>query len=171
MSVVPPVASVITAAAAAVSHGPPRVYWTLGAIAATTVTAGYTWKKQDDASTIKIKVATALADAGQVVAAALSAVESAPTREARAGAVDKLGDVIVETARNQCGMGTKGNTRAVFYAKSNGGLVRKWFAGRKAVNTPRRDFIAGRSDHDDEAIKRANGEEHPRERPSEGQAA
>jgi putative methionine-R-sulfoxide reductase with GAF domain len=111
---------------------------------------------------LKTDLATALNDTGRPVVVALGNVTAArrvaPAREVLA----ILRDRAVSLAQSEIGNQSTCKTRAAFYRFEEGGrrLVRVsyqgWAAGCKA---PRTEFVSGRSDHDDEVIKFAVGED------------
>jgi hypothetical protein len=161
------VAGSTTTAVAAVNHGPVRVYWALGAVAATAGSAVFGVFKDRQASasasaavTAKAQLATALNRAGEPLLTALGNVTAAKTPQDRRAAVDVLVARTIDIAHSQCGRdaGTKPNVRSVYYAVIEDRLERKGYAGRQS-NAPRRQFVLGASPHDNEAIRIARSEE------------
>jgi hypothetical protein len=156
----------VTVAIAAVKHGPVRVYWCLGSFLAILITSVITVNKElnataarNEAIRARVALATALTSAGQPLVAALGDVTSATTlQDARANVLVLLNSA-VSLAQTEVGrLSACRKTRAAFYCFEGRNLVRKSYHGYAASDAPRQEFVNGRSDHDNEVIRFAKGE-------------
>jgi hypothetical protein len=169
---VPVLLTIFTAVAtgiAAVNHGPHRVYWSMAAFAAIAGNAVLNaFKEHRTASThrstdeVKAELATTLADIGLPLVAALGNVTSARSVNDATAAIDVLIECSVSLAQTQLGRqgADKCRVRAAYYEfDSSNKLVRKNPHAYAGAKLPRADFSAGRSDHDNEVLKFARGED------------
>jgi putative methionine-R-sulfoxide reductase with GAF domain len=161
-----PLVIAITTAIAATKHGPVRVYWCLGAFLALLVNGVISYTKdrntraiRDDAIRARTDSATALNDTGQPLVVALGNVTSAKTPADARQAIAVLLDRAVSLARSEVGRLSQCKTRAAFYSFEGDKLVRKIYYGWNGCTAPRKEFVSGHSDHDNEVIKFAEGED------------
>lgn len=163
--VIIPVIVVATTAIAGAEQGPVRVYWSLGTVAAVLGTSILTINKEQsavaaraEAIRARIDLATALTTAGQPLVVALGNVTTTETAQEAQATVAVLLDRAVSIARSEVGRLSSCRTRAVFYRFNSGNLVRQTYYGYAGANVPRPEFTSGRSEHDNEVIRFANGE-------------
>jgi hypothetical protein len=161
-----PIVSAVTTAVAAVNHGPVRVYWIMGSVGAIGAGSVLSVMKErrtksayKNAERTKAELATKLADIGFPLLIALGNVTSASTVNDVTAAIEVLIDRSVGLAQTQLGKQTDLDCRirATYYEldQNREKLLRNkshYCAGQKL---PRPDFVKGRNDHDDEAIKLA----------------
>lgn len=163
------IATAVATGIAAVNHGPHRVYWSMAAFAAVAGNAVLNaFKEHRAASThrsvdeAKAEFATTLADIGLPLVAALGNVTSARSVNDAAAAIDVLIECSVSLAQTQVGRqgADKCRVRSAYYEFDGGNkLVRKNPHAYAGAKLPRSDFLADRSDHDNEVIKFARGED------------
>lgn len=168
-----PVVAAVTANVAGVNHGSVRVYWTLGAIAATIGTAIFNGLKERQSGlsasaavagvAARTELGTAFARAGEPLITALGEVTAARSPEERRAKIEVLARLTVDIAAARCGreVADRGNVRSVFYQVSKSGdtLERYCFAGRQGNKRPRQQFRRKDSSHDDLAFMIADSDE------------
>lgn len=161
-----PVVIAVTGAIAAVKHGPVRGYCVVGSCLAILITSVITINKElnadaarNEAIRARVELATALTSAGQPLVAALGSVTStARFEDARANILVLLNSA-VSLAQTEIGrLSSCTKTRAAFYCFEGHNLVRKAFHGYAGSDAPRQEFVSGRTEHDDEVIRFAKGE-------------
>jgi GAF domain-containing protein len=168
LPVVLPIASAVTTAVAAVNHGSDRVYWSIGAVAAIAGTATINVLKERRAvvtrknvEQIKTELAITLADIGLPLVTALGSVNSAQSLDDATASISVLIDSSVSLAQTQ--LGHQGDVpcriRAAYYEFDGDKLTRNNYHTWAGAKPPRIDFDTGRSDHDNDVIKLARGEE------------
>jgi hypothetical protein len=164
-NIILPLIIVLTTAIAAVNHGPVRVYWSLGTFVAIFLTGLVNYNRDRVATTAreeairsKTDLATVLNDAGQPLVVALGSVTATRSVEDARREVAVLVDRAVSLAQTALGRSSSSRTRATFYRIEGNRLVRKSYHGWTGCEAPRRDFVGGRSDHENEAIRIARGE-------------
>lgn len=164
-NVVLPLVIVTTTAIAAIKHGPVRVYWSLGTFFAVLAMGVINYNKDRVASTIRDEairartdLATALNDTGQPLVVALGNVTASNTPEHAKRALAVLVDRAVSLAQTELGRSSDSKTRSAFYRLENDRLVRDNFHGWTGSSAPRREFVTGKSEHDDEVMKFSHGE-------------
>jgi hypothetical protein len=157
-----PIFAVVTAVLAAVRHGPVRVYWALAALVATLGTALFAIVRDRhaeaaDSAALAARTAavTHLSEVGQPLLAALGDVAGATDPYDRRAALDVLVAIVIDVAKSECG---QGNVRSVYYQLSGDRLERRRFGGRQE-HVPRKQFVAGSTEHDNEVIRLARGHE------------
>jgi hypothetical protein len=163
--VILPVIVVVATAIAEANQGPVRVYWSLGTVAAVIASSILAVNKEQtavaaraEAIRARIELATALNTAGQPLVVALGNVTTTETLQEAQAAVAVLLDRAVSIAQSEAGRMSPCRTRAAFYSFEGENLVRKNYSGYSGANAPRREFRVGRSEHDDEVIRFAHGE-------------
>jgi hypothetical protein len=164
-NVILPLVAVTTTAIAAVKHGPVRVYWSLGTFFGVLVIGLISYNKdrtsaviREDAIRSRTDLATALNDTGQPLVAALGNVTAADLPEDARREIAVLLDRAVSLAQTEMGSSSSSRTRAAFYCIEGDRLVRKSFHGWAGSDAPRTEFVQGRSEHDNEVIRFAHGE-------------
>jgi hypothetical protein len=166
-SVLLPVFAVVTTVLAVVEHGPVRAYWALGAVVATLGTALFTVVKdrQEQAASsaavaARNAVTSHLVRVGQPIVAALGDVTGAENPYDRRAALDVLVAMVIDVAVSECGRETVpgANVRSVYYELADNRLERRRFGGRRE-NVPRKQFLLGNNEHDNEVVRLARGEE------------
>ncbi|RKR88434.1 GAF domain-containing protein [Micromonospora pisi] len=157
-----PASAVVSTFLASLNHGPIRVYWGLGAIAATTGTAIFGVFKErqasaagDAAARARAQLASGLNRAGAPLLNALGKVTTAKTEQELRAAVDVLTTRVVDIGHSQCGRHNqpRANLRCVYYTYNHDRLERVVYVGRQTNTAPRRHFTNGASAHDNEAIR------------------
>jgi len=160
-----PLIIVVFTAIASVKHGPVRVYWSLGAFVVVALTGVINYGKDRTGATLRdatlrlrVEYATVLNDTGQPLITALGNVAAAgtPTDAKRELAV--LVDRAVSLAQTEIARSSSSRTRAAFYCIKGAGLQRQVYHGWTGSDAPRREFVRDRSEHDNEVIRFAYGE-------------
>jgi transcriptional regulator with GAF, ATPase, and Fis domain len=153
-----PIFAVVSTVLAVVDDGRVRVYWALVAGIATAGTAVLMVAKDRRARAAELAALTArtavvdrVGAVGQPLLAALGDVALASDPHQRRAALDVLIAMVVDHAVSECG---RGNVRSVYYELSGNRLERRRFGGR-GENVPRKEFVAGSSEHDNEVLKLA----------------
>ncbi len=156
---------VVTGAIAAVNHGPIRVYWSLGSFVALFLNGLISYNKdrtgaaiRDAVIRIRTDLATALNDTGQPLVVALGNVTATDSIVDAQRELAVLIDKSVSLAQTELARSSSSKTRAAFYCIEGDHLVRKTYRGWSGANAPRREFIQGRSEHDNEVIRFVHGE-------------
>lgn len=164
-NIILPVIIVSTTAIASVKHGPVRVYWSLGVFAAVLLTglANYNRDRttavvRDEAIRSKTDLATALNDTGQPLVVALGNVTATESTEDARREVAVLIDRAVSLAQTELSRSSASRTRSAFYCFDGKQLVRKSHHAWAGSEAPRRDFVPDRTEHDNEVIRFAHGE-------------
>ncbi len=161
-----PILTLVATAIASANHGWTRVYWYSiagAAILAAGVLNVFKQRQADrfrsEAVSAKAALSITLADSGQPLISQLGTVTSSFNLDEIRSAVDTLMNRTVALARSLSGRNpaVACATRAVFYELQDRRLVRRSFEGR-AGEAPRPDFLTGRSDHDNEVVRLAQGE-------------
>lgn len=161
-----PIVTLVATAIASVNQGWSRAYWYSiagAAILAAGVLNIFKQRQADrfrsEAVSAKAALSITLADSGQPLISQLGTVTSSFNLEEIRSAVDTLTARTVALARSLSGRNSPVAcaTRAVFYELQDKRLVRRNHEGR-AGEAPRQDFQAGRSEHDDEVLRLAQGE-------------
>jgi putative methionine-R-sulfoxide reductase with GAF domain len=142
-----PVVTVITTAVAAVNSGHIRVYWSLGAVAATLGNGAWNMMKERNARAIEVQavvaksnLAMALFDGGQPLLVALTRVASADDVDTQKTALSVLTNRIVDLASSELGLQRKPpcKMRATFYRLRDDKLIREeWQAAGGRPAAPR----------------------------------
>jgi GAF domain len=165
-TVVLPLIIAATTAIASYEHGPVRVYWSIATVATVLITGVVAYTKdrntstlRDEAIGLRTELATALNDTGRPLVAALGRVTSSSTPEISHAALEVLIDRAVSLAQTEIGSQADCKTRAAFYGFEGDRLVRRSYAGWTGAHAPRQEWVLGRSNHDDEVIKFAHGED------------
>lgn len=162
-----PATAAICSAATATAHGTAQLLWGVGAIAATTATAGFTvWRDRQSVTAAlttaesRTRLTAILSRAAEPMINALNAVTAAPTAAERLTALEVLISLVTDHAHTQCWLPQPptADVRSIFYELVGDHLERRRFAGR--ADTPRPDFRPERSLHEHEAVRLARGE-HP----------
>ena len=160
-----PLVVVVTTAVAAVEHDAVRVYWSLGTFLAVLATSVLSVNKDQsavaartEAIRARIELATALTTAGQPLVVALGNVTTTGSSQDAQATIGVLLDRAVSIAQSEIGRLSPCKTRAAFYRFDGSKLVRMTYSGYAGANAPRREFVGGRSQHDDEVIRFANEE-------------
>jgi GAF domain-containing protein len=160
-----PLITAIATAIAAVNHGPVRVYWSLGAFVAIAMNGLISYNKdrivttiRDVAVQLRTDLATALNDTGQPLVAALGNVTSAASLAESKSALAVLIDRAVSLAQTEIARSSSSRTRAAFYCIEGERLERRVYHSWTGSDAPRREFVRGRSEHDDEVMRFAHGE-------------
>jgi hypothetical protein len=165
-----PITSAVTIAIAAVHHGPVRVYWSIATVAAIGASATLSVIKERRSKSVdktteqvKAELATKLADMGNALLTLLSDVTSTTKIDEATAAIKVLIDRSVSLAQNQLGNQTniKCHVRAAYYQFDDGNknLVRNNYHTSAGDKPPRPRFVGGGSDHDDDVIRLALGED------------
>lgn len=165
-----PIASTVTAAIAAVHQGPVRVYWSIATVAAigssatlSTLKARRSKSVDETTELIKVEMATNLADIGFALLTLLGNVTSATKLDEATAAVKVLIERSVSLAQNQLGRqtGIQCRVRATYYEFDDGNknLVRNKSHICAGDKLPRTQFVGGGSDHDNDVIRLALGED------------
>jgi hypothetical protein len=165
-----PIASAVTTAIAAVDHGPVRVYWSIGAIAAIGTGAALSVIKERRAKSAhrtadltKSELASKLADIGFPLLTALGNVTSAKTTDEAMAAINVLIDRSVGLAQTQLGQqtGRACHIRATYYelTEAKDKLMRNKSHTCAGAKLPRPEFVRRNNDHDGDVIRLALGED------------
>jgi putative methionine-R-sulfoxide reductase with GAF domain len=164
-----PAVGAIMSAVAAATKGAPKGYWILGVVAATIGSALLSVLKdrnatsaQERAVLARAELATAITVAGQPLVTALGNVSSGKDPQSVQTSITVLLDRVVAIAQTRAGReaSSRCNTRAAFYRfDEDGNLQRVAYEGRPGGPSPRRSFVAGRSEHDDAVLRFAKSEE------------
>jgi hypothetical protein len=166
LPVILPIGSAVTTAIAAVNHGPVRVYWSIGAVAAIAASSALGAFKEHGAKSAyksaeqkKSELATKLADIGFPLLTALGNVTSAATLDDATAAINVLIDRSVSLAQTQLGHQTTVScqVRATYYEFDNGKnkLLRNKYHVCAGANLPRIEFVLDKNDQDDDVIRLA----------------
>jgi hypothetical protein len=160
-----PLVIVVTTAIAAVKHGPTRVYWSLGTFVAVFVIGLISYNKdrtsaaiRDEAIQSRTELATALNDTAQPLVVALGNVTAADSVDEAKENVAVLIDRAVSLAQTELARSSDSRTRSALYCIEGNRLVRRVYHGWNGADAPRREFVRGRSEHDDEVIRFVHGE-------------
>jgi hypothetical protein len=166
-----PIASAIATAIAAVNHGPVRVYWVMGAVAAIGVSSTLSVIKERrtksayrNSEVTKSELATKLADIGYPLLTALGDVTCATKLDEAVAAINVLVDRSVSLTQTQLGQqsGIICHIRATYYefndAKNQ--LKRNKCHVWAGAKLPRMEFTQGKNDHDDDVIRLATREDY-----------
>jgi len=164
-NIVLPLSVAICSAIAAVEHSYARVYWSIGSIFSLFLIGLIGYSKDRAASAItneyirsKTNVATALNDAGKPLVVAVGDVTSANNLAQASANLMVLVDRAVSLAQVELARSSKSRTRAALYCLEGDRLKRKSYQSWIGVSAPRTEFVPGRSEHDDEVLRFAQGE-------------
>ena len=164
-NIVLPLSVAICSAIAAVEHSYARVYWSIGSIFSLFLIGLIGYSKDRAATAItneylrsKSNVATALNDAGKSLVVAVGDVTSANSFAGASTNLKVLTDRAVSLAQSELARSSKSRTRAALYCFEGDHLKRNSYHGWNGASAPRTEFIPGRSDHDDEVLRFARGE-------------
>lgn len=164
-NVVLPVVIATATAIAGVNHGSAKVYWYLGAILGLSINGVISYTKDRAASAVRdaairteTDLATGLNDTGRPLVVALANVTACESPEDARREVAVLIDRAVSLAQTALGSTSDSGTRAAYYCIEGNRLERKLWHGWTGSTAPRMEFVNGRSDHDDEVIRFAHGE-------------
>jgi hypothetical protein len=165
-TVILPVVMTATTIMASLEHGPVRVYWSIGIAAAVLINGVISFAKDRNAVTVREQaiglrtaLATGLNDTGGPLIAAVGRVAAAGKPESARAAMEALADRAVSLAQKGLGSQAECKTRATLYLFEGSKLVRKYYACWSGAHAPRQEWVRGHSDHDDEVIKFAYGED------------
>lgn len=165
INVILPLLIAVAAAIAAVKTGPVRVYWSLGSFIALAAAGVANYNKDRTATSVKdamarrtTELATSLNDTGHPLVTALGKVTAAEQPEEAKRELAVLLDRGVSLARTEIGRCSNSMTRAVFYCLEGNELTRKEVHSWNGCPAPRRDFVKGRSEHDDAVLRFVHGE-------------
>jgi hypothetical protein len=168
----------VTGAAGASSHGVVEVYWYVGTVGALLANGIIGHRRDHKAAADKVSAArsqaelasalenqkidrlTMLNDRGRPLFAALGKVTASDQLTAANAATEVLRENSLNLAQSVLADISGSRTRVAFYALEEDRLVRQSFHGWNGCPAPRKDFMRGRSDHDDAAIEFAEGENH-----------
>ena len=106
----------------------------------------------------RLNASAALSAAGQPLVLALGSVTVARDSQEANAAIAVLLDRSVALAQSTVGTRSESRVRAAFYDFDEAGLRRRAYCVYAGSDAPRRNFIVGRTAHEDEVIRFANGE-------------
>lgn len=165
-TIILPVGMTTTTFIASLEHGPVKVYWFIGTAAAVLINGVVSYAKDRNAATVREQaiglrttLATGLNDTGQPLVTAVGRVTAAGKPEKARAAMEALIDRTVSLAQKEIGSQTNCKTRATLYLFDGNKLVRNYYARWPGAYAPRQEWVRGRSDHDDEVLKFAQGED------------
>jgi hypothetical protein len=160
-----PLLLAVFTAIAAVERGPIRVYWSLGAFVVVVLTGVINYSKdrttaalREDALSLRIEQATVLNDTGKPLIVALGNVTAAATTTEARRQLAVLVDRTVSLAQTEIARFSNSRTRAAFYCIKGKSLQRQAYHCWAGSDAPRREFVSGRSEHDNEVIRFSKGE-------------
>ena len=163
-----PIVVTITAAVGADNRGAVAVYWYLGTVVGLFVNGLVSYNKDRTATVAhntairsETDLATALNDTSQPLVVALGKVTACQRPEDANAAAGVLIDRAVSLAQTVLATASGSLTRAVYYSiegERGDRLERKLWHGWTGSAAPCTSFVRGRSEHDDEVIKFAHGE-------------
>lgn len=160
-----PIIVAVTTAVGVISHGVVAVYWYLGTVLALFVNGWISYSKDrtsnaDHNAAIKseINLATALNNTGQPLVAALGTVTACESPDDANREVAVLIDRAVSLAQSVLSTTSDSQTRAAFYCIEGDRLERKLWRGWTGSTAPRTEFMSGRTEHDNEVVRFAHGE-------------
>lgn len=163
--IVIPVIIAVTTAIAGVNHGPVKVYWYLGTFVGLLINGLIAYNKDRTAIAIRnaairseTDLATALNDTGKPLVVALGNVTATERPEDAKRELAVLIDRAVSLAQTVLARTSYSQTRAAYYCIDGTSLDRRLWHGWTGSTAPRMTFMPGRSEHDDEVIKFAHGE-------------
>lgn len=164
-NVVLPIAIAIATAVAGVNHGSAKVYWYIGVVLGLFINGLISYAKDRAATAVRnaairteTDLATGLNDTGRPLVVALANVTACESPEDARREVAVLIDRAVSLAQTVLASSSDSHTRAAYYCIEGNCLERKLWHGWTGSTAPRMEFVNGRSDHDDEVIRFAHGE-------------
>lgn len=147
------------------THGVAAVWWWLGTITsliALTIRTVYRERQTSlalhTADQITTDLSARLHQHGQALLHALTELTNSTDIHERQALLKSLITQACQSAHDCCGASSS-ERRSVFYQLIDDTLTRRRYHGRLGSNPPRLDFHAGRSPHDDEALRHANSED------------
>lgn len=163
-----PIVVTTTAAVGADNRGAVAVYWYLGTVVGLFINGLISYNKDRTATAARnsairseTDLATALNNTGQPLVAALGRVTACRRLEDANAAAGVLIDRAVSLAESVLATMFNSLTRAAYYSiegERGDRLERKLWHGWTGSTAPRTSFELGRSEHDNEVVKFAHGE-------------
>lgn len=165
-NVVLPIAIAATTAVGAISHGAIAVYWFLGTAVGLILNGLITYNRDRASDSMRetaIRTAADLTaylnDTWNALVTALGKVTVSEDPGGADRAFASLSDKAVDLAQSVLKATSASSTRAAFYSLKGDSLKREYFIGWSDCPAPRPDFQVGRSEHDNQAIRIARGED------------